>query len=203
MSSEQNSRGREAPIQTVFLDRDGVINRKRPEGEYVTSWEEFAILPGVPEAIKRMNEAGLRVIVVSNQRCIALGLCTRRDVESIHRRLVALLAAEGSRIDRFYICEHDAGVCDCRKPDIGLFRQATADFPSIQAESSVMIGDSISDVEFGHRAGMRTVFIEGDPQTRKEGAGRGRTLADAACGSLSEAVDIVLCGVKKKDRTNS
>ena len=82
----------QAPIRTVFLDRDGVINRKQPEGAYVTSWQDFEILPGVPSAIRRMNDAGLRVIVVSNQRCIAMGQCSRADVESIHERLQNVLA---------------------------------------------------------------------------------------------------------------
>lgn len=185
------------PIQTVFLDRDGVINRKMPEGKYVTSWEDFAILPEVPAAIKRMNDAGLRVIVVSNQRCIALGLCTRADIEDIHSRLEKLLDAEGSHIDRFYVCEHDAGECDCRKPDIGLFRLAVADFPSIRAESSIMIGDSVSDMEFGHRAQMQTIFVIGEPETRTADMERGRDMADAVCESLAEAVDLVLNDAQK------
>lgn len=182
---------KQAPIDAVFLDRDGVINRKRPEPEYVTSWQEFEILPGVPGAIRRMNDAGLRVIVVSNQRCIALGLCTRAEVESIHERLQEVLALAGGRIDRIYICEHDRGECDCRKPRTGLFRQAVADFPSIQAETSVMIGDSLPDMEFGRRAGLRTIFVEGDPKTRRGGWQRGQSIADARCASLVEAVDLV------------
>jgi D-glycero-D-manno-heptose 1,7-bisphosphate phosphatase len=180
-----------AAIRTVFLDRDGVINRKMPEGEYVTSWDKLEVLPGAPAAIKKMNDAGLQVLVASNQRCIALGLCTRMEVDSIHERLQDLLQKQGSHIDCFYICEHDRGVCDCRKPGTGMFRQAVADFPSISAETSVMIGDSLSDMEFGRRARMRTIFIEGDPLTKKAGAERGRDMADAICGSLEEAVEQV------------
>jgi D-glycero-D-manno-heptose 1,7-bisphosphate phosphatase len=181
-----------AALRTVFLDQDGVINRKRPEGQYVTSWEEFELLPGVPAAIRRLNEAGILVLVVSNQRGIALGRCTRAEVDSIHARLEEILAGQGSRIDRIFVCEHDRGACDCRKPAIGLFRQAVAEFPSIQPETSVMIGDSLSDMEFGRRAGMRTIFIGGDPATAHAGTERGRELADANARSLSLAVEIVL-----------
>ena len=87
---------------TVFLDRDGVLNQKMPEGRYVASWKDFHILPGVPEAIVRLNQAGLRVIVVSNQRGIALGLYTAEDVNEIHSRLQRLLGAHGAHIDAFF-----------------------------------------------------------------------------------------------------
>ena len=86
MTDSQNS----APagtLRTVFLDRDGVINKKMPEGAYVPSWANFQLLPGVPEAIAQLNQAGLRVVVVSNQRGIALGLYSARDVETIHANL--------------------------------------------------------------------------------------------------------------------
>jgi len=185
-------------IRTVFLDRDGVINRKQPEGAYVTSWDQFAMLPGVPRAIKRMNDAGMTVIVVSNQHCIALGLCTRAGVDEIHQRLQDSLETEGGHIDRFYICEHNAGMCVCRKPDIGLFQQALADFPQIRPESSVMIGDSLSDMEFGHRASMQTIFIEGRPETARPGASRARTMANVICQSLPQAVRIILSGLPDK-----
>jgi D-glycero-D-manno-heptose 1,7-bisphosphate phosphatase len=80
---------------TVFLDRDGVVNRKMPEGQYVRSWNDFHLLPGVPGAIARLNGAGLRVIVISNQRGIALGLYTAADVQAIHSTLQDLLAGHG------------------------------------------------------------------------------------------------------------
>ena len=79
-------------LTTVFLDRDGVLNEKMPEGSYVTSWADFQILPGVPEAIARLNRAGLRVIVVSNQRGIALGLYTAADVDAIHAGFQRILS---------------------------------------------------------------------------------------------------------------
>ena len=174
--------------RTVFLDRDGVLNEKMPEGLYVTRWEEFHILPGVPEAIACLNHAGLRVLVVSNQRGIALGKYTPADVEAIHANLQALLKTHGARVDAFYFCPHDKGACACRKPLPGMFEQARRDFPEVVAAESVMIGDSLSDIEFGRRLGMRTVFIEGDAERQKAGAGEAAGRADFRFGSLREAV---------------
>ncbi len=83
-------------LSTVFLDRDGVLNEKMPEGRYVESWNDFHVLPGVPEAIARLNRAGLRVVVVSNQRGIAIGLYTAADLEAIHSGFQGLLSEHGA-----------------------------------------------------------------------------------------------------------
>jgi D-glycero-D-manno-heptose 1,7-bisphosphate phosphatase len=179
-------------LHTVFLDRDGVLNRKQPEGCYVTSWSEFQTLPGVPQAIVRLNRAGVRVLVVSNQRGIALGLYTSDDVRRIHAAFQHELQSYAAHIDAFYFCPHDKLQCSCRKPLPGLFHQAQADFPEIDAASSLMIGDSLSDIEFGHRLGMKTVYIEGDPQHQRPGAGAAHSLADLRFPSLIEATDALL-----------
>jgi D-glycero-D-manno-heptose 1,7-bisphosphate phosphatase len=179
-------------LGTVFLDRDGILNEKMPEGQYVTRWEEFHVLPGVPAALRRLNEAGMRVIVVTNQRGVARGLYTVADVEAIHTAFQEVLESEGARIDGFFVCPHDEGACDCRKPLPGLYEQAVAQFPSIAPESSVMIGDSLSDIEFGRNAGMATIFVEGGAQQRESGANEAAVLADARCASLAEAVEILL-----------
>jgi D-glycero-D-manno-heptose 1,7-bisphosphate phosphatase len=179
-------------LRTVFLDRDGILNEKMPEGQYVTRWQDFHVLPGVPEALRRLNDAGLRVIVVSNQRGIARGLCTAADVEAIHAEFQRLLNGAGARVDTFFICPHGKGQCHCRKPLPGLFEQAVAQFPGITAATSAMIGDSLSDIEFGRRLGMTTVFIEGDPERRKSGAEDAANLADMRFASLPEAVEALL-----------
>jgi D-glycero-D-manno-heptose 1,7-bisphosphate phosphatase len=179
-----------ASLRTVFLDRDGILNEKMPEHHYVTRWEEFRVLPGVPEALRRLNEAGLRLVVVSNQRGIAKGLYTAADLEAIHAKFLRLLELEGARIDAFFICPHEENECNCRKPLPGLFEQAVARFPEIKAATSVMIGDSPTDVEFGRRLGMKTIFI--DALRGAAGAEEDATLADLRFGSLSEAVDAVL-----------
>jgi D-glycero-D-manno-heptose 1,7-bisphosphate phosphatase len=178
--------------RAVFLDRDGVINQKMPEGRYVTSPDEFRPLPGVHQAIAKLNRAGMRVFVVSNQRGIALNLYTAADVLDIHALFQDELNTHNARVDAFYFCPHDKADCDCRKPLPGLFNQAQADFPDVAAQSSAIIGDSWSDIEFGRRLGMLTVFIDGDPTLQKPGAEAARDSADLHFPSLAEAVDALL-----------
>lgn len=148
--------------QTVFLDRDGVINRRLPD-DYVKSWSEFEILPGVLEALRLLTQAGCRLVVITNQRGIATGKMTLEDLSDIHFRLMNLVKDSGAKLDAVYFCPHDKDVCDCRKPGIGMFLQAKRDFPDIDFASSVMVGDSLSDVEAGAKAGCDTVFIGSDP----------------------------------------
>jgi histidinol-phosphate phosphatase family protein len=179
-------------LQTVFLDRDGVLNQKMPEGQYVTSLDDFQVLPGVPESIAMLNRAGIRVVVVSNQRGIALGLYTSADVEAIHAAFQHQLSAHGAHIDAFFICPHHHGQCNCRKPLPGLFDQAVARFPSISAQTSVMIGDSLVDMEFGHRLGMATILINGNPDLQKPDKQSASDLASLHLASLHQAVSTLL-----------
>lgn len=189
-------------LRFVFLDRDGVVNRKPAEGRYVSEWSEFELLPGVEEAIAKLNQHGCRVLVVTNQRGIALGLCTVDGVNAIHKKLQQQLTLKGARADGFYFCPHDNGECDCRKPEIGLLLQARRDFPDIFAENSVVIGDSLSDIQMAQTFGCRSVFIEGDPNTQKPGASVAAGLADGTAQSLLEAVNALL-GIVSRARTSS
>ena len=144
----------------AFLDRDGTLNEKAPEGDYIKRPEEVSLLPGAAEALRRLNDAGVAAIVVTNQRGIALGRMTERDLEEVNAELSAQLeAAAGARIDAFFHCPHDIGECDCRKPETGMFRQALERSPWIELTRSVMIGDSDSDVEAGRALGMATVRL--------------------------------------------
>jgi D-glycero-D-manno-heptose 1,7-bisphosphate phosphatase len=163
-----------------------------PEGSYVTAWADFRVLPGVPEAVARLNRAGLRVIVVSNQRGIALGLYSEADVAAIHAKLQDSLRVQAAHVDAFYFCPHDKEQCNCRKPLPGMFEQAMRDFPEITASTSAMVGDSLSDIEFGKRLGMRTVFIDGGAEQRKAGADQAAELADGRFASLQDAVEALL-----------
>lgn len=178
-------------LATVFLDRDGVLNEKMPEGSYVRSLGDFRVLPGVPEAIARLNRAGLRVVVVSNQRGIGLGLYSAADVDAIHTGFQRILAEHGAYIDAFFICPHDHGQCNCRKPLPGLFEQAVAQFPAITAASSVMIGDSLVDIEFARHVGMTALLIDsaGPPRPGDKSA---QEKANLRFSSLSEAVSALL-----------
>jgi D-glycero-D-manno-heptose 1,7-bisphosphate phosphatase len=179
-------------IRYVFLDRDGVINRKLPEGQYVTHWGEFELLPGVESAVVALNRTGRTVIVISNQRGIALGIYTTEQLERLHSQLQDHLMAHGARIDGFYYCPHDEGQCTCRKPNTGLLEQALRDFPSASPDRSILIGDSLSDIQAARSMGIRSIFIDSRRENQKAGAEKAFELADAVSPSLWEAVSTLL-----------
>ncbi len=171
--------------RAAFLDRDGIINRKPPEGRYVTRWEEMEFLPGVPEAISLLTRAGFCVLTVSNQRCVAKGLLTASELESIHKRMCQELASAGAVITKVYYCPHEEQPpCGCRKPAAGMLLLA-ADEHEIDLKTSWMIGDSGIDVEAGRNAGCRTVRIVGGDEVGDGGA-------DVFARSLLDAVHKVL-----------
>jgi len=145
--------------KAAFLDRDGVINRKAPEGQYVTRWEDFEFLPRVAEGIALLERAGFSAIVVSNQRCVAKGLLTTPELELIHQRMVKQLAAANAHLTAVYYCPHDNGPsCSCRKPMPGMLFQAAREH-RIDLASSWMVGDSDIDMEAGKSAGCKTVRV--------------------------------------------
>jgi len=144
---------------TVFLDRDGTINRKPPEGSYVIRPEELELLTGAATAIRRLNDAGATVVVVTNQRGVARGLMSESELGRIHTRMREALGAEGAHVDAVYSCVHERGECQCRKPQPGLLTQAMAEYPEIAGSRLVMVGDSVSDVEAGRAVGATTVLI--------------------------------------------
>lgn len=146
------------PQKTVFLDRDGVINRCAAEHCYITKWKEFEFLPGAIEGIKAINDAGYLILMVTNQRGIARGLCTVQEIEQLHQQMQASLRKAGAHIDGSYMCPHDIGECDCRKPQIGLLRQAETEW-MIDKERSWCIGDFESDIQAGKRYGVKTILI--------------------------------------------
>ena len=179
-------------MRTVFLDRDGVLNEKAPEGEYIWRRQDFRVLEGVPEAIACLNRAGLRVVVATNQRGVALGRYSLADVHALHADFQKRLAERGAHIDAFYVCPHGGGDCNCRKPLPGLFQQAVAEFPEIDAETSVMVGDSRIDIEFARGTGMRAILVEAGAENRAPGSEKAAELADLRCSSLREAVEAIL-----------
>jgi len=151
--------------RAVFLDRDGVINRKAREGQYVTRWEEFHFLPGAAEGISLLNKAEWSVIVISNQRCVAKGLLTIEELEAMHRRMCGELAAAGAKLDGIYYCPHEKDPpCSCRKPAPGMLFTAAKEH-QIDLASSWMIGDSESDVEAGKQAGCKTAQLVENPES--------------------------------------
>jgi D-glycero-D-manno-heptose 1,7-bisphosphate phosphatase len=181
-----------APLRTIFLDRDGVINLKLPEGEYVSSSEQLFILPGIPETIARLNGAGLLVIIVTNQRGIAQGKYTNRTLAEIHQKMRDSIALLGGHLDGVFFCPHDEAQCECRKPLPGMFYKARAEFPEIEPRTSLIIGDSLSDIEFGSRLGLGTIFIQGGNRSHVAGADQAALLAQETFKSLPHAVDHLL-----------
>ncbi len=145
--------------RAAFLDRDGVINRKPSEGNYVTSWEGIEFLPGVSRAIALLNRAGFQVVVITNQRCVAKGLITTVALDSIHRRLREESALQGARVDAVYYCPHEVKPpCECRKPAPGLLLAAAREH-EIDLTASWMIGDSEIDIDAGKNAQCKTARI--------------------------------------------
>jgi D-glycero-D-manno-heptose 1,7-bisphosphate phosphatase len=145
--------------KAVFLDRDGVINEKPEEGEYITSWDHFHILPGVAAGIALLNEAGYKVVIVTNQRCVAKGQLSAADLEKIHERMSQSLSRAGAKLDGIYYCPHDyQPACNCRKPAPGMLLQA-AHVHGIDLGASWMIGDSEIDMQAGVNAGCKTARV--------------------------------------------
>jgi D-glycero-D-manno-heptose 1,7-bisphosphate phosphatase len=147
----------------AFLDRDGTINVKAAEGDYITAPEQVRLLPGAAAAIRQLNDLGALVVVVTNQRGISLGRMTADDLHDVHERLSVTLAAQaGARVDAFFFCPHDHGQCDCRKPRPGMLRDAVHRFPEIDLDASVMIGDAPGDVAAAERFGLRSLQLGRD-----------------------------------------
>ncbi|GHU71058.1 D-glycero-alpha-D-manno-heptose-1,7-bisphosphate 7-phosphatase [Bacteroidia bacterium] len=142
--------------ETLFLDRDGIINRLRPN-DYVKCWEEFEFLPGILEALTRWNKQFKYIFIVTNQRGIGKGVMTVDDLEHIHHKMLQQIVAAGGRIDKIYYCPAVTDSDPNRKPNIGMALQARQDFPDIDFTKSVMIGDSDSDMQFAANAGMHKV----------------------------------------------
>jgi D-glycero-D-manno-heptose 1,7-bisphosphate phosphatase len=158
---------------TLFLDRDGVLNRRLPD-DYVKHWGEWEWLPGVLKALADLAGLFPRIVIVTNQRGIARGLMNEDALADIHARMLADVAQAGGRIDAIYYCPHDKDAgCDCRKPGIGMYRKAKDAFPEIDPQRSILVGDSGSDIEMAKGAGMWAVYV-----------GEGNALADRCVADL-------------------
>jgi len=141
----------------VFMDRDGIINENAKPGEYIRSWPEFRLIPAVVDWIRILNALDLLVIVVTNQRGVALGHMTEQDLDDIHFKMRNTLVEMGAQIDDVFTCTHAAEACDCRKPKPGMVLQAAQKW-NISISDSLMIGDSPADRELARRCGLRFVL---------------------------------------------
>ncbi len=163
----------------VLLDRDGVINRER--GDYVTAPEEMELIEGAAAAIGRLNAAGYRIAVITNQGCIGRGLIDEARLDQIHARMHSLLATEGARIDRIYVCP-DApwAATERRKPAPGMLREALKDFAA-RPERTPFIGDSLRDLQAACAIGCKPMLVR---------TGHGRRTERKDLSSLPQPVKI-------------
>ena len=172
----------------------GSLIRGLPEGDYITRWEDFHILPGVAEGIALLNHAGFSVIVVTNQRCVAKGQLSEADLQQMHERMTGDLARAGAKIDATFYCPHDIEPrCDCRKPAPGMLLSA-ARLHGIDLRASWMIGDSDNDVEAGLNAGCKTARVIATDVTSSERAriSEAPITADIIASSLLDAIRQIL-----------
>lgn len=184
--------------KAIFLDRDGTIN------EYVgflRKEEDFRLIPGVSEAIKKINNSGYLAIVVTNQPVIARGEVTEEGLEEIHKKMETLLGLDGAYIDDIYYCPHhpDKGFegeipelkieCDCRKPKTGMLEKAAREH-NIDLSSSIMIGDSTLDIKMAENAGMQSVLLK----TGQKGEdGKYEVSPTLIAEDLNDAINKIIC----------
>lgn len=143
---------------TLFLDRDGVINHEKEE-DYIYNFDEFVFYDGVLEAMRILNPLFGRIIMVTNQRGIGRGLMTDADLHDIHTKMLWAIQQAGGRIDKIYYCPAVDKADPSRKPNPGMAFSAQKDFPEIDLQRSLIVGNRLSDMEFGRNAGMHTVFV--------------------------------------------
>jgi D-glycero-D-manno-heptose 1,7-bisphosphate phosphatase len=185
----------------VFVDRDGVLVR---DVNLLLRVGDIEILPGVPAALRRIHEAGMSIIVVTNQPVVARGLLTEGQVEAIEEELHARLRAAGGHVDAFYYCPHHPHAdldqyrmtCDCRKPRPGMLERAARE-GSLDLRASTMVGDRPTDVAAGRRAGCRAVLVEtgmhsAPPIVSADGPLGDLAVPDHRCADLAAAADWIL-----------
>ncbi|MEO0473589.1 MAG: HAD-IIIA family hydrolase [Bacteroidota bacterium] len=148
---------------TVFIDRDGVINQKR-DNDYVRNWSQFTFIKDSVVGLHVLSKIFGRLIVATNQRGIGRKLMTETDLEVVHTIMLQKIRAGGGKIDRVYHCPHlaEEDTEGCRKPAIGMALKAQQAFPEIQFAQSIMIGDALSDLQFGRNAGMWTDWVSSE-----------------------------------------
>lgn len=144
---------------SLFLDRDGVINVEL-ENDYIKYVEEFIFYPNTKKAIAKLTSVFGKIIIVTNQRGIGRGLMTEKALHQIHAHMLQKIKEVGGNIDAIYFAPDIDNNAHNRKPNIGMALQAKKDFANIDFNKSIMVGNNISDMMFGKKAGMKTVFVK-------------------------------------------
>lgn len=172
-------------VTAIFLDRDGTLNRKAPEGEYIRRPQDLELLPSAAAAVRRVNQSGMLAILITNQRWLSEPTAHADAYSAVQARLRQSLAAHDAWLDACYVCPHAVNACVCRKPKPGMLIRAAEDL-KIDLRTSFVVGDSITDVQAGLSVGARTSLI--DPAGDR-GLHSG---ADFVAGSVGEAVNWAL-----------
>jgi D-glycero-D-manno-heptose 1,7-bisphosphate phosphatase len=147
---------------TLFLDRDGVINHEKHLG-YINTWDEFVFYDGVKEAIRIFTSRFRHIFVVTNQKGVGKGITQPENLNSIHQNMITEIETTGGRIDKIYFCPDLNEASPNRKPNPGMALQAKQDFPEIDFTRSIMVGNTLGDMQFGRNIGAITIFL---PTTR-------------------------------------
>jgi histidinol-phosphate phosphatase family protein len=147
---------------SLFLDRDGVINHEK-DADYIRNWSEFRFYDGVTDAMKIFHQLFLHIVVVTNQKGVGKGWMLESDLTDIHEGMKKEIHASGGRLDKVYYCIDLEDESPNRKPNAGMGLQAAKDFPGINFEKSMMVGNTMSDMEFGKKLGLFTIYL---PTTR-------------------------------------
>jgi len=183
-------------MKIIFLDRDGVINRYPGDADYVKSWSEFKFLPGVKVSLKRLNEDGFKVIIISNQAGVSKGIYSQEALNLITQNMLQELNDAKVVIEAVYYCTHrQEESCPCRKPKTGLIDIAVAKLKNEglnpQLSESYFIGDTIRDVEAGTAAGIKTILVFSGKE-KPDNKDKWATQPDYTADDLSAAVDLIL-----------
>lgn len=147
------------PRKAALLDRDGIINENAPERGYVLRVEDFRFASGITNFLRALRDRGYDFYVVTNQQAVGKGLLSDEDLEGIHNHMCHELQQHDITINGVYVCPHlEADDCDCRKPEPGMLLQAQLDH-EFALHTAIFIGDSLSDAQAGHLAGIRTFLL--------------------------------------------
>ena len=153
--------------KAIFLDRDGVLNRRKPGG-YIANYQQWEWLPGALDACVELAKIFDRIIVITNQQGIGKGEMKTEQLLELHEKVLAEVTAAGGRIDGIYFCPHlKTDNCGCRKPRPGMVRQALNDFPAISLVDSYLAGDSYSDLLLANRIRLRAVWVDTKEEDRE------------------------------------
>jgi D-sedoheptulose 7-phosphate isomerase len=182
-------------MKIVFLDRDGVINQYPGDADYVKSWEEFVFLPKVKDALKKLNDNGFKIFVISNQAGVSKGIYSREALDFITNNMLQELNKDNIHIDGVYYCIHrQEKNCPCRKPKTGLIDNALEKIKKSNFDSCDMcyfIGDTIQDVQTGKVAGLKTILVFSGKE-KPQNKNNWQIQPDFTAPDLSKAVDLIL-----------